>query len=164
MAEDLPLLPLDFGKRMARMGALLDQVVVRPLSAHGLSRAEFDVLIALQAAGEPHKLRPSDLASRLLLTSGGTSNILRRLEERNLLRRTPGPADGRSRDVELTDQGLRLAIDAGEDLTRALSRFLAPIPEDLVRHLADDLREALAAVGDHAATGPTGQLVSPAVR
>ncbi|MER6841102.1 MarR family winged helix-turn-helix transcriptional regulator [Streptomyces platensis] len=74
-------------------------------------RADYEVLNALLSAGEPCEPRPMDLRERLLLTSGGTSNVLNRLVKAGLLTRQQGASDGRSNWVRLSDTGLHLAED-----------------------------------------------------
>ncbi|WP_170068011.1 MarR family winged helix-turn-helix transcriptional regulator [Lentzea guizhouensis] len=103
-APELPTQTIEFTKRVARMHALTDRVTVAVLARSGLSRAEYDVLGTLLTAGEPH-LKPSELSSRLLLTTGGLSNVLRSLERRGLTAQTSDATDGRSRRVALTPEG-----------------------------------------------------------
>jgi len=48
--------------------------------------------------------RPRELSSRLPLTTGGLSNILRRLQDDELIEREAGTADARSHVVRLTEE------------------------------------------------------------
>ncbi|WP_053735207.1 MarR family winged helix-turn-helix transcriptional regulator [Nocardia sp. NRRL S-836] len=103
-APELPAQTIELTKRVARMHALTDRVTVAVLARFGLSRAEYDVLGTLLTAGEPH-LRPLELSSRLLLTTGGLSNVLRSLERRGLTALTSDATDGRGRRIVLTPEG-----------------------------------------------------------
>ncbi|WP_439660242.1 MarR family winged helix-turn-helix transcriptional regulator [Lentzea sp. HUAS TT2] len=106
-APELPILTIEFTKRVARMHALTDRVTVAVLADFGLSRAEYDVLGTLLTA-DAH-LKPSELSSRLLLTTGGLSNVLRSLERRGLTSQSSDASDGRSRRVVLTAEGKKVA-------------------------------------------------------
>lgn len=76
---------------------------------HGLDAGEFDVLASILRAGAPYRLRPTELYRALMISSGGLTDRLMRLEERGLIRRVSAPDDKRSLLVELTKQGQRRA-------------------------------------------------------
>ncbi|MBL1098381.1 MarR family transcriptional regulator [Streptomyces coffeae] len=82
-------------------------------------RADYGALNALLSAGEPYELRPMDLRERLLLTSGGTSNVLNRLVKAGLLTRQQDASDGRSSPVSperhraALGRGGRRVVDSG---------------------------------------------------
>src|SRR5690349_21663328 len=67
---------LALSRRTARLFGMLDEVLLARLAPLGITRAEFLVLTGLRAVGAPHQLRPTDLTARLLLSSGGTTNVL----------------------------------------------------------------------------------------
>ena len=78
---------------------------------HRISVNEFDVLINLDnASGE--RLRMTNLANAVLLSSGGLTRLVGRLEDRGLVLREPDPADGRSSLASLTDAGRSLLARA----------------------------------------------------
>ncbi|GAB3874300.1 hypothetical protein GCM10029964_016040 [Kibdelosporangium lantanae] len=62
---------LELGKRIHRLSALMTEAVTRQLVEFKLTKAEYDVLAVLRSQGAPFRLRPTDLVSRLLLSSGG---------------------------------------------------------------------------------------------
>ncbi|GAA3371649.1 MarR family transcriptional regulator [Streptomyces sannanensis] len=101
--------------RIARaMGDRIDKVYAR----FGLSRGEFDVLATLRRSGEPYTLSPRELTATLMLTTGGMTGRLDKLERAGLLTRSPDPNDRRGLKVTLTDKGLALveeAVTAGLD-------------------------------------------------
>ena len=58
--------------------------VVRPaiervFAGHGLDSGEFDVLASLLRAGRPWRLRPTELFTALMISSGGLTDRLARL-------------------------------------------------------------------------------------
>lgn len=75
---------------------------------HGLQAGEFDVLATLRRAGAPYALTPTQLFGTLMVSSGGMTNRLDRLERAGLIVRTPNPEDRRGTLVSLTEQGLEM--------------------------------------------------------
>lgn len=134
---------LELGKRMSRLGQLLEQAVKAELAEIGLSYAEFDVLAALHRIGPPHRMRPSELTRSLWLTSGGTSNLLHRLEGAGYIERSINEKDARSRYVQLTEYGQRVAGQAMLASVRAHEQVFGAVPDEAMRAAADALREVL---------------------
>ncbi|NUT39152.1 MAG: MarR family transcriptional regulator [Thermoactinospora sp.] len=138
---------LELSKRISRIGGLFEQALKAELAELGLTYAEFDVLAALHRAGPPHRMKPSDLAKSLYLTSGGTSNVLQRLASAGYVEREDNPGDARSRWVQLTTDGRHIAAQALDASVRAHGEVVAGVPDEAVRQAADALREVLAIVG-----------------
>ncbi|MFI9384919.1 MarR family winged helix-turn-helix transcriptional regulator [Kutzneria sp. NPDC052558] len=139
---------LELSKRAGRLHTMLAEATNGQLSRFGLTKAEYDVLAVLRSTGEPHRLRPTDLAARLLLSSGGTSNVLRRLAAEGLVTREADPDDARSSWVQLTPQGADTAEAAVLASTEAQGTLLKAVPPETARQAADILREVLLALGD----------------
>src|SRR4051794_10932994 len=78
---------------------------------HGLSLAEFDVLIQLDETPE-RRMRMADLAEAVLLTRSGVSRLVDRLESRGLVERARCPSDARGLNALLTDAGASLLAEA----------------------------------------------------
>ena len=97
--------------------------MTRVSRSFGLKPGWLDVLSALRRVGSPHRLSASELARWVLLSSGGMTSRLDRMEQAGLLRRRPDPADRRGVLVELTDRG-REVIDAAIDAHLTLYREL----------------------------------------
>jgi DNA-binding MarR family transcriptional regulator len=137
--------PMAVFGRIYRLARLVGDRQEKVCAAWGISRGEFDVLATLRRSGSPFTLAPKALAASLMLTSGGMTGRLDRLERAGLVRRTPDPADRRGLQVELTETGRRAAeqaADAGLAVQRELLERLPPA--DRTR-LADLLRALLAA-------------------
>jgi DNA-binding MarR family transcriptional regulator len=138
----------ELARRATRLGLLLADALTRCLGPWDLTSAEYGVLIALRSVGAPYELRPSDLKARLLLTSGGVSNVLNRLAKSGLIERQRDAKDGRSSWVRLTEAGVETAesaVHAWSDAQREMFRAVSP---DTARAAADALREVLLALGD----------------
>lgn len=94
--------------RLLRAAALVGAGIDRFAAEQGLSRGEGDVLLTLRRAGRPFRLKPSELARAQLVTPGGMTGRLDRLERAGLVRRRTGETDRRVVEVELTPKALRL--------------------------------------------------------
>ena len=90
---DLDFSPLEVGTRVLRAAHFLQTRLDRIAAAYGLShQGDLEVLTELDLVGP---LTPSQLAEDLLLTSGGMTVRLNRLQEAGLIERQPKPPDGR---------------------------------------------------------------------
>lgn len=76
---------------------------------HGIDTGEFDVLSTLLRAGPPYQLRPTELFQSLMITSGGLTSRLTKLEKSGLIDRPANQDDARSLLVRLTESGRRTA-------------------------------------------------------
>ncbi|MBP0047843.1 MarR family transcriptional regulator [Marinobacterium sp. AK62] len=83
---------------------------------HRLQSAEFETLCALRNSPDPHRITPTELYRKLLVSSGGMTKILARLEDKGLIDRPANPDDARSRLVELTNRGKALIEEVTEQL------------------------------------------------
>ncbi|MEV4353265.1 MarR family winged helix-turn-helix transcriptional regulator [Nonomuraea sp. NPDC004186] len=137
---------LELSKRTARLHLLFDQVVKAELAELGLTYAEFDVLAALSRA-PAYRMKPSELSKALFLTSGGISNVLQRLATAGYVEREADAGDARSRWVQLTEEGQRVAEAALVASGRATEEVAGGIPDEVVREAADALREVLSRLG-----------------
>ena len=135
---------LMLGKRILRISGVLEQAMRVELAELGLTYAEFDVLATLRRGGA---LKPSELSRSLLLTSGGTSNVLQRLTAAGYVEREADTGDARSRWVRLTGSGTAITDRAMVASTRLHEQLLADVPAESVQRAADALREIVLAIG-----------------
>ncbi|SDM29695.1 MarR family winged helix-turn-helix transcriptional regulator [Allokutzneria albata] len=131
-------------KRVLLLAGDLDAATRRELPEFELTTAEFDVLVGLRRSGAPYRLKPSELGRSLLLSSGGTSNIITRLTARGLVRRESDPDDGRGTLIVLTDAGKELAERAVLANSAAHAEVFAALPEATLRAATAALREVFA--------------------
>ncbi|KUF14784.1 MarR family winged helix-turn-helix transcriptional regulator [Streptomyces silvensis] len=119
---DLETTPMEVFGRVYRITQAMGDRVEQAYRRLGTSRGEFDVLATLRRSGEPYTLSPRRLSSTLMLTTGGMTGRLDKLERAGLLRRSPDPHDRRALQVTLTEEGLALverAVAAGLEEQRA---------------------------------------------
>jgi DNA-binding MarR family transcriptional regulator len=131
--------------RIFRLAKLAGDRVEQAYGAFGIGRPEFDVLATLRRAGEPYQLSPGALASSMMLSTGGTTARLDRLEKVGMVQRLPSPSDRRGVLVRLTGKGFEVIEQAvGAGLSEQ-QRLLAHLPATKQRQLDALLREALTA-------------------
>ncbi|MGB1238872.1 MAG: MarR family winged helix-turn-helix transcriptional regulator [Pseudomonadales bacterium] len=104
---DLELGPMLTIGRLKRCAALVGQQLEREFALHELTTWEFDVLATLRRAGTPYCLTPTQLFGAMMITSGTMTHRLQRLEKRGLVERVDNPEDARSKQVRLSEQGLK---------------------------------------------------------
>lgn len=130
--------------RVYRLARVAGDAATAAYGELGITRADFDVLASLRRAGEPFALSPTQLTASLMLTSGGVTGRVDRLEALGLVRRAPAPSDRRSLVVSLTDEGRELVDRAVVAGLEAQQRLLARVPEERRPVLDALLRELLA--------------------
>jgi MarR family 2-MHQ and catechol resistance regulon transcriptional repressor len=99
----------------------------RPFNARGLNVSQLDVLGVI-ARAEGMALTCSEIAEATLITKGGITGILDRLEARGFVQRVASRDDRRSIRIELTEKGVdfcndlfsELAVDDEEVFAKAL--------------------------------------------
>lgn len=94
----------------------------RDQERHGLGATEFAVLEALYHKGP---LLVGEVGSRILLTSGSTTYVVDKLEQRGLVRRRPCESDRRALYVELTGEGKALIARIFPEHARAVEAAVA---------------------------------------
>lgn len=97
---------------------------------HGLDTGEFDVLATLLRSGPPYLLRPTELYRSLMISSGGLTHRLDRLESRRLVERERSAEDTRSFLVRLTPEGIALAERAFREDMAVEKRLLECLDDE----------------------------------
>jgi DNA-binding MarR family transcriptional regulator len=125
--------------RILHLHDIILRTVDRTLAVHGLKYPTYAVLATIRVSGPPYRMSPGELLSSLLLSSGGLSNLLRRMEKDGFIRRTADKRDGRGVIVELTEKGIA-AADASMADHAAIERKLCEcLPPDLHETIAKGL-------------------------
>jgi DNA-binding MarR family transcriptional regulator len=142
---DLGTAPMAVYGRIHRISRAMGELMEKEYKRFGLNLGEFDVLATLRRSGEPYTLSPRELSATLMLTTGGMTGRLDRLEKAGLLTRSPDPHDRRGLRVTLTERGLEAAdaaVSAGVAVQREM--FGTALGEEDGRTLAELLRRLLA--------------------
>jgi len=103
------LTPMVLIGRLNEASQILGRDFLAPAYAGiGLKSGEFDVLATLVRSGPPYKLTPTELYRSTMMSSGGMTARLDKLEKAGLVERCPHPEDRRALTVCLTTKGLDL--------------------------------------------------------
>lgn len=145
---DLDPLPMELVGRLCEAADIVLKERLGPFFArYGLQRGEFDVLATLRRAGAPYALTPTQLYETAMISSGGMTARLDRLEKSGLVARSPHPTDRRGALVTLTPAGAALLdeiLPRHIDNERAL---LAALDADEQQALGALLAKLLAGLG-----------------
>lgn len=123
---------------LARAYAAIEEHAAEHVAQHGLTLAEFGILEALYHKG-PMLLR--ELQRKILVSSGGITYLVDRLEGEGLVRRRPSPDDRRARYVELTGRGRRLIHRVFPEHADRLSDVLSALSGREQRQATELLRK-----------------------
>ncbi|MEV0900327.1 MarR family transcriptional regulator [Actinoplanes sp. NPDC049802] len=129
--------------RILRLAKLSGDATERAYARFGIGRPEFDVLATLRRSGEPYQLSPGALAASMMLSTGGTTARLDRLEKAGLVTRSPDPNDRRAVLVRLTGRGHALADEAVTAGLVEQQKLLAHLTPEQTAQLSALLRELL---------------------
>jgi DNA-binding MarR family transcriptional regulator len=121
--------------RVVRLASLFQQAYSAAFEPLGLNEGDYGVLTPLRRAGAPFELTPTELARHRMMTSGGMTAALDRLERKGLIERVPNPADRRGSLVRLTV--------AGQDVVDAAMARHVLAEHELLSGLADQERAQL---------------------
>jgi DNA-binding MarR family transcriptional regulator len=124
--------------RVLRLAQSLDRLRAEHLSQFGLVPGDFDVLATIRRIEGDTGVNPGRLLQSVLITSGGLTKRLDRLQTAGWMVRHPDPDDRRATLVRLTPEGRDL-------VDRALPSLLASERELIERALSDRQRDQTAA-------------------
>jgi DNA-binding MarR family transcriptional regulator len=112
-----------------RLLDVLDQALK---AGHGLSMAEYEILVRLSEAPD-RKLRMAQLAAEASQSRSRLSHTCARLESKGLVRRETCPSDKRGVLAHLTDEGFSTLERAAQDHVTTVRDFFVDIiaPSDL---------------------------------
>jgi DNA-binding MarR family transcriptional regulator len=132
----------------------LQLVLERQLNEHGLSDADYTVLVPL-SEGPRAGLRARDLRAAAGWDRSRLSHQLRRMEQRGLIARTECETDARGTMVQLTEQGRRAVGAAAPGHVGAVREcfvdLLAPAEVSTLTDVFTRVRDAAAGADDDGA-------------
>lgn len=89
-------------------------------SKYDLLHSDIDVLAALYFTNLEHSLTPTELYDATIFLSGGMTKVLKKLEEKNLIKRDISKIDKRKTLVTLTEKGAILIEDCVKSVSLKL--------------------------------------------
>jgi len=145
----LNLLPMKVLGRLFEVSQVVMKEKLEPIFAiHGLKPGEFDVLATLRRSGAPYALTPTQLYNASMVSSGGMTARLDRLQKTGLINRKPHKTDRRALMACLTVKGqtvienilpvyITAQTEALAGLTQAEQELLAGLLERLLWQLSN---------------------------
>lgn len=143
---DLDPSPIAVFGRITRNYQLNQGRLRQLLATFELTPATFDVLANLRRSGDGARKTAGEIAKSSLLSTGGTTFRLDRLEERGLIRRSTTEYDKRVTYVELTDAGRALIDEVMADHLAQEASLLADLAPTEIETLARLLAKLEASV------------------
>lgn len=105
---DVDVAPQGVIGRLHRLAGHLTEELMVVYRRHGLGEGDFDVLATLRRAGPPFERTAGELAEHTMVTTGGMTKRIDRLEQAGWVTRRASERDGRGRVVALTPAGREL--------------------------------------------------------
>lgn len=128
---DLDMLPMQVLGRLNEASQLVVRERQTPLFArYSLQHGEFDALATLRRSGAAEGLTPTALFEAAMMSSGGMTARIDRLEKAGLVERRPHPTDRRATLVRLTDKGFDLIESIMPRHEETARDILAPLSLD----------------------------------
>jgi DNA-binding MarR family transcriptional regulator len=142
---DLDVIGLGITGRILRLAHYLEGARERRLAEFGLTFPDFDVLATMRRRVGSDAIKVGLLQRSILLSSGGTTKRLDRLESRGLIERLRDPDDRRGVLIRLTPRGIEVVDEAIPAITRVENDLVSTaISSEEQRVLvADGLRRLL---------------------
>jgi DNA-binding MarR family transcriptional regulator len=126
----------DLLSNVVTLARLIRTEVDKRARAHGMTRAQWAILIRLDA--QPGLLQ-KELAEILEVEPITVARLIDRLESRNMVERRPDPGDRRCWRLHLTDASRPLLSDIGVQLDDVARILLADISSDTLEIVAGAL-------------------------
>lgn len=122
---------------LSRAQAAVARHAEADITRHGITLTEFGILEALYHRGP---LLLGDLQRKILVSSGGVTYLVDRLEEKGLVERRHCPEDRRARYAALTSAGTRLLGDIFPQHTQSIARAMSGLSRSEQEEATDLLR------------------------
>jgi DNA-binding MarR family transcriptional regulator len=114
---NLAMAVLNLGRSSSQFNLLVETVCEQ----FNVSVFELEVLVLLRSFPYPYRLTPSLLSSSLMVSSGGLTKVLIKLETKGYIVRDANPTDKRSKIVRLTKIGV-VFIEKNYPLVQYMSK------------------------------------------
>ncbi|MFD0900638.1 MarR family winged helix-turn-helix transcriptional regulator [Actinomadura sediminis] len=122
--------------RLHRCDVRYQTLVAETLAKFDLTTPAFDVLASLRRSGPGYRRTAGELAQIGLITTGGLTQRIDRLEKAGLVRRAKDEHDRRVVYIELTEAGRDLIDRVVEEHFRTQDRMLGALRQSERRELA----------------------------
>jgi DNA-binding MarR family transcriptional regulator len=124
--------------RIHKISRYIDRAMSETASEFGLTVSDWELMSSLRRQGPPYRLKPSQLCTDMMMSSGAMTARLDKLEQEGLITRTKDPDDRRGVIVELTEKGRDLWGEA-VDVQAAKEKMFADALTDREKQLANNM-------------------------
>lgn len=115
------------------------------VAQHGLSTAQVEILATISMEGSGTS---TELAKCLKVSKPNLTGMIKRLEEKKLLKRAESSEDARIKIIVLTQKGETLINKIIPDFILMMSEVLSSVPESEKRSLVSNLALILDSIGE----------------
>ncbi|KAF0865755.1 MarR family winged helix-turn-helix transcriptional regulator [Pseudomonas sp. LD120] len=133
------------GLLLGRAALLKDRIIDTHMEPHGITAAQFKVLIIMAQFGVD---TPAELCRYLSLDSGSMTRMLDRLEQKGFLARKRSEGDRRQVQLVLTPEGQKIASRLPQVGADAMNELAGAISPEELSTLERILKKILLAAGD----------------
>lgn len=96
-----------------------------------MNQASMSAILALNyLSANGNRAYPKDISKALMLTTARIAALLKVLEKRNLITRTPDPDDNRQTIVELTETGISIIEERKKEIIDKTAKMLEFLGEE----------------------------------
>ncbi|MBC3919909.1 MarR family transcriptional regulator [Undibacterium sp. CY18W] len=141
---DVDCSPMENIGRLRRCSDLLQRELEATFSTFGMTAWEFDMLATLRRSSATYCMTPTDLFSRLMVTSGTMTHRLQKLEASGWILRVQNSEDARSMLVQLSASGKELIDRAVVAHVENERRIMSGLNAGELKRLNEGLRAMLA--------------------
>ena len=136
--------------QVARTNSKCHQALNALLEKVGLSLAQHEVLVWIHRRSG---LTQKDLSEQLLVVKSNVSALLKKLEDRGLVRRTTDPDDSRNKKLSLTAKGRRLVEKSFALQNKVVEAMTSVLTDAEIEQVKSMMRRIGASLDELAASG-----------
>ena len=123
----LDVIGLPITGRVLRLSRYIEGLREERLAEFDLTVPDYDVLATMRRKAGDGTINVRDLQESMMLSSGGTTKRLDRLQTRHLIERLPDPNDRRGVLIRLTEEGIELVDAAIPAITRLENELVGSV-------------------------------------
>lgn len=110
---------------------------------YDLLHTDIDVLASLYFNGKDYVMSPTELYDALILSSGGMTKVLKKLQDRGLIKRDSVTNDKRKNLVCLTQKGIELTEEIMDNKALMVEKFFSVLDKKEKENLKNILSKVL---------------------
>ena len=140
---EIDLSPIGITRRIYRLARHIEHTISDEFRPFDLDWSDLLILEALERSGPDGRVTPTELSEELMMTSGGMTARLSRLQRARLIERHADPTDRRVLYVGFTPKGKELVERLLPVYAQVKRRCLEHLDEETISSLEGGLRSLL---------------------